>query len=231
MKSDKISPIDGAVLIADDHDLFRLGLGEVLRNKLGVAELVETGTFYGALEILEQTDVKLAIFDLNIPGMTHCGDLEAVRRKWPDILVVVLSGSEDRNDILSSLKAGVHGYLLKSEPMDAQIDHLQLVLSGMVYVPPLLPLLPKEPEPVVEEEESDQVIGSYHLTKRQAETLECLVQGMTNKQIARKLGLKEGTVKMHVSGVKHALGVRNRTEAAAVGHTILEDINKTPEST
>src|SRR2546423_12762509 len=115
----------GSILIADDHAVFRYGLALVLREGLGASKILEAERFEQALELLAEPDLALAIFDLGMPGLSNASELEIVRRRRPDVRVVVLSASDTRDDILAALSAGVHGYVVKSHATDAIVAHLQ----------------------------------------------------------------------------------------------------------
>jgi DNA-binding NarL/FixJ family response regulator len=133
----------------------------------------------------------------------------------PDILVVVLSGSECRGDILRSLSAGAHGYIVKNQQTDQLIRRLRHILSGEVYVPAsLAELLPDSggvalAEPVA------------HVSKRQRQVLKGLVEGKSNKEIAQVLNVAEGTVKLHLAALFRQLGASNRAHAAALGKQLV----------
>jgi DNA-binding NarL/FixJ family response regulator len=208
----------GAVLIADDHAVFRFGLGAVITHNLGASRIIEAGHFEEALAALADPELRLAIFDLHMPGLARASDLAAVRHRRPDVHLVVLSGSETRQDILAALAAGVHGYIIKSVRTEVLIKRLQYILSGEIYVPPIIADLPREPA-------ADLQTGAQtcqiQLTDRQIDVLKLVVDGRSNKQIALALKLAEGTVKMHVATLLRTIKADNRTHAAAIGKQIL----------
>ena len=205
------------VLIADDHEIFRAGLAEVLRTELGAKRVIGAGCFEDALAQLNDAELTLAIFDLGMPGLESVRDLVQVRRRRPDIRVVVLSGSTDREDILAALEAGVHGYLVKNQRTDELVGRLKHVLSGEIYVPPILALLP----PVVLTAADQPGKAVHPLTSRQRQVLELIAEGLSNKEIADRLSLSEGTVKMHVAATFRAIGASNRAQAVAIGNEYL----------
>lgn len=211
----------GTILIADDHAVYRYGLALVLRQALGASKIIEAERFEESLERLEEPGLTLAIFDLGMPGLSGPHELEVVRRRRPDVRVVVLSASEARNDILTALAAGVHGYIVKSHSTDAMVDHLRYVLSGEIYVPPMLAQLPPiaidAPLPMRKVQAALAL-----LTERQRQVLKGLVEGRSNKEIAHDLQLSEGTVKMHIAALLRHLGAVNRTHAAALGKQLLD---------
>jgi len=213
----------GSILIADDHEVFRFGLVHLLTNSMKVSKIYEAGRFEEALELLRHKDLVLAILDLNMPGLGQPSDLAKVRAARPDIRVVVLSGSEGRQDILGALDAGVHGYIIKSQGLAALVDRLRYVMSGEIYVPPVL----AERAPACEVPVAaiaarvESLPPTVSLTTRQKHVLEGLVEGLSNKEIALKLGVSEGTVKMHIASLLRIIGAANRTHAAALGRQLL----------
>jgi DNA-binding NarL/FixJ family response regulator len=210
----------GTILIADDHAVYRYGLALVLRQALGATKIIEAERFEDGLERLADPDLTLAIFDLDMPGLSGPHELEAVRRRRPDVRVVVLSASESRADILAALAAGVHGYIVKSHSTDAMVDHLRHILSGEIYVPPVLVQLPPAVQAPLPSPQVQPTVAQ--LSERQRQVLKGLVEGRSNKEIANDLQLSEGTVKMHIAALLRHLGASNRTHAAALGKQLLD---------
>ncbi|MBP2233886.1 DNA-binding NarL/FixJ family response regulator [Sinorhizobium kostiense] len=214
----------GVALVADDDEFFRIALATILRNKLGFAEVLEAGSLDEAIERLaDRDDCFLALFDLTMPGMESAASVGAVREVRPDIKVAVVSASSRRSDILTALAAGIHGYVPKSLGAQDLAAALRVILNGAIFVPPSLAGRPPEPTEVAPsqavEVPSRRAIES--LTPRQREVLLLLVEGLSNKEIARKLRLGEGTVKIHMAALFRSLRVRNRQEAAAAGARLL----------
>ncbi len=205
--------IQGTVLVADDHAVTRMGLVQLLRSSLKIKRFLEATTFAEVIGHLKDDDLALAIIDLRMPGMTGgVKDLARLRRQRPDVLLVVVSGSEERDDILQSLTAGAHGYIVKSEQTDQLIDRLLYILSGEIYVPPILAELPAE-----------VAVQRFNksLSSRQHQVLKGLVEGKSNKEIAKGLNVAEGTVKMHLAALNRVLGATNRAHAAALGKQLI----------
>jgi DNA-binding NarL/FixJ family response regulator len=212
----------GTVLIADDHELLRDGLMQALRRELNVARFVEAECFAETIQHLEREDLTLAIVDL-MPDMMGAKGIARMRRLRPQAVIVVLSGSESRDDILQALAAGAHGYIVKSQHTDQLIDKLRYILSGEIYVPPILAEL--APEPVgsaVDPHLADQAVRKA-LSKRQLQVLKGLVEGRSNKEIAQALNVAEGTVKMHLAALFRVLGASNRAHAVALGKQLIAD--------
>lgn len=209
----------GSILIADDHAVYRYGLALVLREALGASKIIEAERFEEGLARLAEPDLALAIFDLGMPGLAGPHELVLARRRRPEVRVVVLSASDSRDDILAALRAGVHGYIVKSHATDAMVTHLRYVLAGGIYVPPLLAELP----PAAVEPSLAKAIPTLlaTLSERQRQVLKGLVEGRSNKEIAQDLQVSEGTVKMHIAALFRQLGASNRTHAAALGKHLL----------
>ncbi|HBM60361.1 LuxR C-terminal-related transcriptional regulator [Salipiger marinus] len=216
-----------AALISDDDEFFRLALSSLLTARLGFSDVIETETFDGAVDALSnRSDVEIALFDLNMPGMNNWQNLRTVRDCFPEVRVAVVSGSKARSDILMALSIGLHGYISKGLGVSELARALQAICDGAVYLPSFLPDLPitenemfAPPEP--ETQPSEPMGALDDLTSRQREVLEMLVNGMSNKAIARALDLSEGTVKFHLSAVFRILRASNRVEAATSGSRLL----------
>ena len=211
----------GTVLIADDHEVVRLGLVQLLRRSLRAKKIVEAVCFEGIITHLEASDVALAIVDLGMPGLTGAGDLRRMRDLRPNARIVVLSGSTSRTDILNALAAGMHGYVVKSQTSEELVAKLRYVLSGEIYVPPILAELALEPGPRTAPQRGAQLAAQEFLSSRQRQVLKGLVQGRSNKEIAQDLKIAEGTVKMHLASLFRALGATNRAHAAALGKQLV----------
>lgn len=212
-------------LVADDDEFFRMAIRSILVDRVGIAEIIETASLDEALERMsDRSDIAIALFDLAMPGMESPQSLATVRELFPKTRVVVVSASQRREDILMALAAGVHGYVPKGLGVEDLAKALQLILEGFVYVPASLPDLParkRASAPGGHPLASEGVERLAALTPRQREVLELIVAGKSNKEIARALGLGEGTVKVHLAALFRNLGVNNRAAAAAAGARLL----------
>jgi DNA-binding NarL/FixJ family response regulator len=217
---------DRAVLIADDDEYFRLALAALLRGPLGISKVEETGSLDEALGRLAEAsgEISLALFDLSMPGMEGPGTLSAVRECYPDVRVAVVSASQSRQDVLTSLETGVHGYIPKGFGPLELVRALKIIISGDIFVPAFLADLPAasgrhQSGGARNHGEANENVAA--MSPRQREVLALLVKGYSNKQIASELSLGEGTVKVHVAALLRNLGVANRAGAAAAGAILL----------
>ena len=200
-------------LIADDHELFRSGLRQLLEDVLGATEVREAETLDQAIEILTNEGAgDLILVDLRMPGMSGAEALSALRDGFPEAKVAVVSAWEERAEIIQALSAGVHGYIPKSLSSTEIAAAIRQVLDGQIYVP--VALGRREPGVAVAAS-AHAVPGSDKLTGRQREVLNELLKGQASKEIARSLDIAEGTVKIHLAAIYRALGVRTRAEAIA----------------
>lgn len=199
-----------SVLIADDHELFRQGLRLLLTDTFEGVKVRETSSFEETLQLITADGAgELLLMDLSMPGLAGAQSLSALADGFPNSKVVVVSASESRSDILAALDAGVRGYLPKSMASHEIAAALISIVRGQIFVPAALvkrgPHAPpgRPPQP------------SARLTSRQEEVLQELLKGKSSKEIARQLGIAEGTVKIHLAAIYRAFGVRGRAEAIA----------------
>lgn len=200
------------ILLADDHPLFREGVKHVLMLLGDEVEIVDAHDYPTLFaEAAANPDLDLVLADLYMPGMGGHEGIAEFRNQFPDTPLVIMTASESRADARRALASGALGYVLKSSPSQEMLDALIRVLDGGIYIPPLLEGDEQSDGPFSLMPLSSQGI---RLTHRQLEVFKLLLQGKTNKTIARELELSEGTVKIHVAAIFKALGVSNRTEAA-----------------
>ncbi len=193
------------ILLVDDHPLFREGVAQTLRMLDGAAQIYQASRCEDALEQLgREPDMDLVLLDLMLPGMAGLDGLLRFRRTFPTLPVVILSASEDNDSVQAALQRGAQGYIPKSTPPRVMMQALRLVLEGGVYAPPGPSGRP----------DGDSTVPPDRLTPRQREVLALLIEGKSNKEIARLLALSDNTVRVHAAAIFKALGVRNRTEAA-----------------
>ena len=207
-------------LIVDDDEFFRMALRTLLTNTLGFSDVLEAENFGQATALLSENEVDLAVFDLIMPGMAGPGSLKGVRDRFPHLCLVMASISNRREDILLALQAGVNGYIPKNIGLKEFSSALAQILKGLVYVPASI-ATPSTAGSAHEIAPAEEVAAS--LTPRQKDVLSLVVKGNSNKEIARELGLGEGTVKVHLASLFRTLRVRSRSAAAAKGAVIVRE--------
>lgn len=204
------------ILHIDDHVLFMEGMHYALQALAVDVTVLQTTHCREALELAAgQADFDLALLDLHMPGMHGHACLKAFCEAHPYLPVVVLSASEEVEDVRLALDQGASGFIPKSSPTQVMIGALRLVLAGGIYIPPLMLAVIASSNHVTDKKPAvfTQTPGGQKLTERQRDVLMLLVQGKVNKVIARELGISEGTVKIHLASIYGALSVGNRMEA------------------
>jgi DNA-binding NarL/FixJ family response regulator len=199
------------ILLIDDHRLFREAIAHVLTAFDDKAVLLEAGTAEEAIDMATHYhDLDLILLDLNMPGMGGLPGLPKLLASAPTVPIVVVSGSANVNDVCDVIQAGAAGFIPKTSSGREMSEALRLVLSGDIYVPPALLAVIAAGR---ESHAPDAQGTDMPLTPRQLEVLMLLGEGLSNKSIARRLSLSEGTVKLHVNAVLRGLNARNRTGA------------------
>jgi len=204
---------DIGVLIADRLTFFRHGLIALLRDGMPGWHLAEAGSFAELLEHLECADATLVLVDLQLPGLERAAGVRRLRQLFPGHRFVVLSDDDDSATILECLTAGAQGYVLKSTTPPQFLRAIETILSGGVFAPASLANLPFRAPMVAAPLDGRAHLGQ--LTDRQRAVFALLAEGCATKEIARRLNLAIGTVKVHLAAIYRALGARSRLEAVA----------------
>jgi DNA-binding NarL/FixJ family response regulator len=194
------------ILLADDHDVVRRGLTALLDGTDGFAVVGAAADGEEAVTLAGEHQPDVVLMDLSMPGVDG---IEATRRllaAQPDSRVVVLTSFSDRERILDALDAGAVGYLLKDAEPDELLRGIAAAARGES------PLAPKAAKAVLSARAEAR--PAAELTAREQEVLALLAEGLANKQIARRLGIAEKTVKTHLTSVFQSIGVTDRTQAA-----------------
>lgn len=202
------------VIIIDDHALFRSGLMELLERR-GIKVVAATGSGHEGIQIANETTYDLILLDIRMPHMNGRETLKKLRKSDITVPIIMLTTSQEDEDVVDALRNGAQGYLLKDMEPDELVASLYDVLKGeTVVAKELAGALAR----AVKKGESSSVSESpfSELTPRETEILEHLAAGQSNKIIARELGIADGTVKLHVKAILRKLGVRSRVEAAVI---------------
>jgi DNA-binding NarL/FixJ family response regulator len=209
------------ILLADDHALFRDGVRYVLQQLDDSVNILDAASFPEALNHAEQyPQVDLALLDLNMPGGDGAPSVRAFHLRYPEIPLVVVSGSEERDDIERVMEFGAMGYVSKMTSGKVMLSALRMVLEGGVYLPPQLL---QQTVAIMDNGPTDKRSSrsnEFGLTVRQMEVLQHLADGKSNKDISKEMNLAEGTIKIHVAAVFQALHVNSRLEAVRVGQRL-----------
>lgn len=198
-----------AILVADDHPLFRAAVLHALREAFPdatVGEAASVATLNQALEA--HPEIELLLLDLAMPGARGFSALLHVRSEHPEIPVVIISSNDHPRVIRRAQQFGAAGFVPKSSPAESIGGAVAAVLDGGTWFPAL----------TAERSEQDALLAARlaQLTPQQFRVLLCLADGLLNKQIAHELGLAENTVKVHVTAILKKLECHSRTQAAVL---------------
>jgi len=204
------------VLLIDDHTLFRVGLEGLLSTR-GIEILASVNTGIDSVELVKKLNPDIVLLDMRMPGIDGLGVLSMLRDAYDTLPVVMLTTSTDEMDLVTSLKNGAQGYLLKDMEPDELVIALRDIVNGKTVVAPdLAPILAKAVQGKSETNNDVDDSPFTSLTPRETEILALLAEGLSNKGIARNLGISDGTVKLHVKAILRKLEVHSRVEAAVM---------------
>lgn len=194
------------VIIVDDHAVVRSGLQQFLATTGDIELVGMAADGLEAIEVTAQTSPDVVVMDLSMPNLDGVEATRRISAEHPSSRVLVLTSFSDRTRIMDALSAGADGYLLKHSDPEEIAAAIRSVHTGDA------PLDPKAARALLESRRTATESGS--LTDRERQVLDLVRQGLANKQVARKLGISERTVKAHLTSVFSTLGVSDRTQAA-----------------
>ena len=201
------------VLVVDDHPMLRRGVMDLLALEEQVEAIGDACNGHQALAMSKELEPDLILLDLNMPGMNGIETIKALRSADIDSRILLFTVSDDQLDVIEAFRAGADGYLLKDLEPEALIDNILKSSQGKTAISP--ELVDTLATAIKSRGDSHSVESDLHgLTDREREVLSHIAHGLSNKMIARKLEIAEGTVKVHVKRVLKKLGMRSRVEAA-----------------
>ncbi len=203
------------VIIIDDHALFRVGLQGLLEQR-GIEVIAAVAEGSEGLQRAEEMQPDIILLDLRMPDMNGLEVLQEIKKRAIKIPVVMLTTSNEEQDLVEALRNGAQGYLLKDMEPDELVGALRDIEKGKnVVAQGLTDVLARmvQGDPI---EEKKKETPFSALTPRELEILCLLADGQSNKVIARNLGISDGTVKLHVKAILRKLEVHSRVEAAVI---------------
>jgi DNA-binding NarL/FixJ family response regulator len=196
-------------LVADDHPLLREGVVRTLDSDEDFEVVAEASTGEEALELATDLVPDLVMMDLAMPGIGGIQATERIAATSPASRILILTVSEDADDLLGAFRAGAHGYVLKGVSADGLLHAARVVSHGDVYVTPTMA------NRILHEMTREEATDPFdQLSSREAEILELVGAGLTNREIGERLFLAEKTVKHYMTNILRKLHVRSRVEAA-----------------
>ncbi len=202
------------VLICDDQVVVREGLRAILSTAPGIQVVGEASDGAEALELVPQTQPAVVLMDLKMPGLNGVQATRAIRDRYPDVRVLVLTTYDADEWVFDAIRSGASGYLLKDTPREGLIAAIKGTAAGKTHVDPAVAgKLFKHAARVTA---LPQTSIADDLSPRELDVLRLLGRGLNNADIARRLYLSEGTVRNYVSAILAKLDVSDRTQAAVL---------------
>lgn len=204
------------VLIVDDHYVTRLGLKVILRRSANITIIGEAESGPDGIEQALSLKPHVVIMDIGLPGMNGIEAAKELKLRSPEIKILIMSTRDDENCILDALSTGADGYCLKDAAEDQIVSAVTSVALGAGWLHPQVSeqVLLNTANPDQVEPSSNATNLRFPLSAREREVLHLIVEGMSNQEIAQKLGLSSETVKTHVRHMMEKLMVSDRTQAA-----------------
>jgi DNA-binding NarL/FixJ family response regulator len=207
------------VLIADDHALFRRGLEMVLDEEQDIELVGQASDGTEAVTRARESLPDVVLMDIRMPKTSGIEAARAMKEAAPSAKIVMLTISDEEEDLFEAIRAGASGYLLKDIPLDEVADAVRAVHGGQSLInPSMAGKLLTEFATLAgrDEEERPQPVPAPKLTEREMEVLKLVARGMNNRDIAKELFISENTVKNHVRNILEKLQIHSRMEAVMI---------------
>ena len=197
-----------SIMLVDDHPLMRRGIRQLLELEADFLIVGEASNGEEALHTVGELQPDLILLDNNMPQLNGIETLKRLRQDGYRGIILLFTVSDAEHEVRDAMRHGADGYLLKDMEPNLLITQIREALHGVIVVSPTLTRVLAQalrtPTPTQE----------FELTDRERQVLKSIAGGNSNKMIAQKLGITEGTVKVHVKNLLHKLGLRSRVEAA-----------------
>jgi two-component system nitrate/nitrite response regulator NarL len=196
------------LLLVDDHPMMRRGIRQLLELEDDFLIVGEANNGEEALTLIDELQPQLILLDNNMPLLNGIETLKRLRQIGYSGKVLLFTVSDAEKDVRDALRYGADGYLLKDMEPEKLIQQVREALHGELVISPGLTRV------LAQALREPQAANQVELTEREQQVLKMIAGGNSNKMIGRKLGITEGTVKVHVKNLLHKLGLRSRVEAA-----------------
>lgn len=201
------------VLIADDHEVFRRGLRDLLSTRFEVVAEAHEGGEAVEKALLHTPDV--VVMDVTMPGMNGIDAAKEIKSRLPKTGIVILSATDEDQQVFAAIEAGVSGYVVKNDTPQSMVDAIQGAAEGKAYLPPLIAKRVMERVAGAMSGRNDLSSSSEGtpLSAREVSVLRLLAEGKRNREIANELCISERTVGNHITSIYNKLGIYHRAQA------------------
>ncbi len=202
------------VLIVDDHTLSRKGIQSILAPEPRFCVVGEAADAVEALQKVEELRPDLVLMDIRMPQISGLEATRRIKAEFPQVIVVILSVSDDVGDFFEAIKSGAQGYLLKDMNPEQWIDYLRAVVGGDT------PVSRELAEQLLDEFRSDEgaLEPESTISERELQVLRKVAEGLNNREIGEELHIAESTVKNHLRNILEKLHLRNRAQLVAYAY-------------
>jgi DNA-binding NarL/FixJ family response regulator len=198
-------------MLVDDHPMMRRGMRQLIEMQDGLEVVAEAASGEESLAMAASHEPDMILMDLNMKGMDGIQTIEAMRSSGVAACILMITVSDNDEDVIAALRAGADGYLLKDLEPEQLLNALLQAERGQLL---LSPRLTRVLASTLREEKTDRRGLAAELTAREQQILAMIAAGSSNKLIARELGITEATVKVHVKNLLKKLNFHSRVEAA-----------------
>lgn len=200
------------ILIIEDHALTRFALSTSLKEEDFINRIFEAKDAYEGYEILSREKIDVILMDLGLPGVDGISATNEIRKKFPDIKIIVITSHNEEKEVQKCMQTGINAYCSKDIKPDKLIVLIKDVINGAIWFDPsiskyILNMTKDAPEEIKKE-------TVYNLTSKEMMVLNLLAEGNSNLEIAKKLNISVNTTKVHVCSILQKLSVDDRTQAA-----------------
>lgn len=205
------------VIAIDDHPLVREGLRLMLATSEDLIMIGEAADGASAIQLIGESAPDVVLLDLRMPGMSGMEVLEHIRKTWPEIAVLILTTYDEDELMMHGLQLGACGYLLKETPLDTLFHAIRTAARGEIVIQPeIMARILAHTTYASSPTRTTHTQGYMELTRRELEVLAGVARGERSKEIARRLGITERTVRAYLTNIYTKLNVESRSEAIAV---------------
>ncbi|MGP4106479.1 response regulator [Virgibacillus sp. L01] len=197
------------IMLVDDHAVLRDGLKNIIDLESDIKVVGEAISEEDALHKIEQIDPDIVLMDINLPGHSGIEVTRIIKKNYPSIKVCILTMYSHDEYFMAAIREGADGYLLKDSPSEQVIQAIKTIANGESVIQPSMTKKLLSFHQQKNEAEPDK---SNELSEREKEVLMCLLEGLSNKEIATKLFISDKTVKIHVSKIFKKFNVKSRSQ-------------------